>query len=106
MSIFEQRQENAEGALHWLNKAKELNVPRAFFLLAQLYREGKLVEEDLKRSTGLFIEAADYGDVDAYFELFKIYRDGVGVRKSKKAAAKYLDLAKKNQHIEAASIEI
>lgn len=105
MSIYEQRQNNAEGALHWLNKAKELKVPRAFFLLAQLYREGKLVKEDLKQSANLFVDAADQGDIDAYFELFKIYRDGVGVRKNKKTATKYLDLAKKNQHIEAASIE-
>ncbi|RZG47317.1 tetratricopeptide repeat protein [Acinetobacter wuhouensis] len=105
MSIYQQRQENAEQTLYWLNKAKALNVPRAFFLLAQLYRDGKLVKEDLKQSATLFVEAADQGDVDAYFELFKIYRDGLGVRKNKKTAGKYLDLAKQNQHLEAASIE-
>ena len=63
------------------------------------------LKEDLKQSATLFVEAADQGDVDAYFELFKIYRDGLGVRKNKKTATKYLDLAKENQHIEAASIE-
>lgn len=105
MSIYEQRQNNVEGALHWLNQAKELNVPRAFFLLAQLYGEGKHVEADPKRSAALFLEAAELGDIDAYFELFKIYRDGIGVRKNKKTASKYLALAKLHQHIEAASIE-
>jgi TPR repeat protein len=53
----------------------------------------------------LFKQAADHGDIDSYFELFKIYKDGIGVRKNKKTASKYLDLAKENQHIEAASIE-
>lgn len=105
MSIYEQRQKNAEGTLHWLNHAKALNVPRAYFLLAQLYQNGSLVEADLKQSADLFKQAAELGDVDAYFELFKIYRDGVGVRKNKKTASKYLDLAKESQHIEAASIE-
>ena len=105
MSIFEQRQNNADGALFWLNKAKELKVPRAFFLLAQMYQEGKCVEVDLTQSADLFKQAADHGDIDSYFELFKIYKDGIGVRKNKKTAGKYLDLAKENQHIEAASIE-
>ncbi|MBO3655910.1 SEL1-like repeat protein [Acinetobacter bereziniae] len=105
MSIFEQRQDNAQGALDWLNKAKELQVPRAFFLLGQMYREGKCVDVDLSLSADLFKQAADHGDIDSYFELFKIYKDGIGVRKNKKTASKYLDLAKENQHIEAASIE-
>lgn len=105
MSIYEQRQNHAEGTLHWLNKAKDLNVPRAYFLLGQLYQQGQLVTEDLKQSAELFKQAAERGDVDAYFELFKIYRDGIGVRKSKKNALQYLNLAKENQHLEAASIE-
>jgi uncharacterized protein len=105
MSIYEQRQNNGDGALLWLNKAKELKVPRAFFLLGQMYREGKCVDVDLSQSADLFKQAADHGDIDSYFELFKIYKDGIGVRKNKKTASKYLDLAKENQHIEAASIE-
>ena len=104
MAVMEQRQQNLSGTLEWLNKAQELDVARASYLLADIYKHGKDTEVNLKQSFELYKQAAELGDVDAYFELFKAYKDGLGIRKNKKMANKYLNLAKDHQHIEAASI--
>lgn len=105
MARYEQRQKNFEGAMNWLNQAKDLNIPRAYFLLAEIFKLGEDVPLDLEQSIEYYKQAADLGETDASFELFKIYKDGIGVRKNKEIAEKYLNLAKQNLHIEAAAIE-
>ncbi|OTG80677.1 tetratricopeptide repeat protein [Acinetobacter sp. ANC 4648] len=105
MAIHAQRQQKIEQALAWLHKAKAGNSPRACYLLAQIYRDGVGITADLPQSVEFLQQAADLGDIEAYFELFKAYKEGLGVRKNKSLAIKYLNLAKENQHIEAASIE-
>ena len=71
-----------------------------------MYGNGQGVEADPKQRVALLIKAAERGDVDAYFELYQAYSQGLGIRKNKKNAVKYLDLAKQNQHIEACAIEL
>ncbi|OTG67133.1 tetratricopeptide repeat protein [Acinetobacter silvestris] len=106
MATHAQHQQNMEQVLSWLYKAKAENSPRACYILAQLYRGGVGIAADLPQSIALLQQAADFGDINAYFELFKAYKKGgLGVRKNKKIAIKYLNLAKENQHIEAAAIE-
>ena len=105
MAVHEQRKQNYANALHWLTIAKELGVPRAYYLLAQMYRLGHGVERDLVEVVLLLEKAAELGDVDAYFELFQAYKNGYGTKKNSSKALHYLSLARNHQHLEAASIE-
>lgn len=106
MVMHERQQQNIDGALFWLNQAKDLNNAKAYFLLAEIFKAGEGVSLDLQQSLEYYKSAADLGDIDAAFELFKIYNEGIGVKKDREIAEKYLNLAKQNQHIEAASIEL
>ena len=74
--------------------------------MAEIFKVGEGVSLDLQQSLEYYKSAADLGDIDAAFELFKIYNEGIGVKKDREIAEKYLNLAKQNQHIEAASIEL
>lgn len=104
MAIHEQRQQQFVQAIQWLDLAQQANSARASYLLAQMYRAGQGVEPDLKYTVELLVKAADGGDVDAYFELYQAYSQGLGIRKNKKNAEKYLTLAQQNQHIQACAI--
>nr|WP_227591491.1 sel1 repeat family protein [Acinetobacter sp. Marseille-Q1620] len=106
MAIYEQKHHRIDQAKMWLLKAKEHKVIRAYYLLAQMYRNGVGVKPDLNEYVELLKQAAEFGEVDAYFELFKVYKEGIGVRRNKKCAVKYLNLAKAHQHLEASSIEL
>lgn len=105
MYVLEQKRNQMQQALEWLHKAKDQAVPRAYYLLAQHHKNGLAGEVDWQMVIDYLKEAADLGDVDAYFELYQAYSNGTGVRKNKKTALKYLNLAKENQHLEAAAIE-
>lgn len=106
MAIYEQRQQHFSQAIQWLDVAQQAKSARASYLLAQMYRAGQGVDVDLKQVVNLLQQAADGGDVDAYFELYQAYSQGLGIRKNKKNAEKYLTLAQQNQHIEASAIAL
>lgn len=106
MAIYEQQKQQFGQAIQWLDLAQQAKSARASYLLARMYRAGQGVDVDLKHVVTLLQQAAEGGDVDAYFELYQAYSQGLGIRKNKKNAEKYLALAQQNQHIEACAIAL
>lgn len=104
MGLYEQQVARPDEAVTWFKRGQEIEIPRASYLLAKMYQAGQGKGASAEQAFELLKQAADLGEVDAYFELYLAYKDGNGVRKNKKSANKYLNLAKENNHLEAAAL--
>lgn len=101
IGLYLQNHGQAEKSIAWFNQAKDLQDPRADYLLAQSYLQGVGVEADVKQAIEFLKIASDHGDGDAHFALYEAYRDAIGVRRNKKSQAKYLKLAQDAGHLKA-----
>lgn len=104
MGLYEQQSARPDEAVAWFKWGQEIEIPRASYLLAKMYQGGQGTGATATQAFELFKQAAELGESDAYFDLYLAYKDGQGVRKNKKSATKYLNLAKANNHLEAAAI--
>ena len=80
-------------AAWWFAKMDELDLYEngEIFDLAEMYRTGDGVEQDIDKALEYYERAADGGNVQAAYKLAKIYRDGAGVEKDLDEAQRYLD---------------
>lgn len=104
MGLHEQHASRLDDAVAWFKRGQEIEIPRASYLLAKMYQQGLGKAASAENAFELLKQAADLGEVDAYFDLYLAYKDGNGVRKNKKSATKYLNLAKEHHHLEANAI--
>ena len=81
-------------ALKWLNKAADLGVPQANYVLMKMYLNGDGVKQDFGEGIRLAKLAADSGYYLAQHNLGRFYHFGlVGLEKDYKAARKWYKLA-------------
>lgn len=70
----------------------------ALFTLGQIYRQGKLVNTDLKRAFLYYLQAAKLGDSESQFLAGMMLYEGVGTQKDLPAAASHFLAAAKQGH--------
>ena len=81
-------------ALKWLNKAADLGLPQANYVLMEMYLNGDGVKQDFGEGIRLAKLAADSGYYLAQHNLGRFYHFGlVGLEKDYKAARKWYKLA-------------
>ena len=83
---------NVEAMAIWRPLAEEGDL-RAQYAIANLYREGLGVEQDLRRAAYWMEQAAGEGFALAQFNLGNAYREGYGVRQDDSAAVNWWRLA-------------
>ena len=76
-------------ALRLFEELKENNSSIVFYCLAQLYKEGQVVEADHVKAYRYFKRAYELGDIDSAFYLGYMTANGQGVRKDYYEAAKW-----------------
>jgi TPR repeat protein len=69
---------NGEEALRWLMKAAEKGYVEALADMAELYRDGQLVPQDLPRALALHRKAAEKGHSPSQKNLAEMYEQGLG----------------------------
>lgn len=67
-----------DSAFHWANQAYENGYYKAAGQLADFYREGKCVPEDVKRAERLYKEGIEMDDVAAHYNLGTLYLEEFG----------------------------
>ncbi len=90
---------NAREAAEWLGRAAKSGDVRAKFELGRLKATINGVDHEWEESLQLFRSAANAGNADAKFELFKIYRRGLlGVARSDAVATDWVNDAASAGH--------
>lgn len=87
--------ENIEGIIEWANRnINDNNTPSAIaYKLGCDYYTGYGVEKDYEKAISYLIEAANYGNVEAYYNLGVIYCSGEGIEPDIERAKKYYEKA-------------
>ncbi len=96
------RMMSAESALYWYQKAAAKNHPKAMYNIGALYAEGRGVERDLVKCAEWLTKAALLGEATAQFNLGNMYYLGKGVERDLDKAAMWYELAKQQEHRNAA----
>jgi uncharacterized protein len=88
----------AEGSVEYYRSLAEKGNAEAQAKLADLYRSGKDVLQDLAVAAKWYRNAAEQGFADAQFRLGELYYDGKGVAQDAKEAVKWLEKAAAQGH--------
>lgn len=91
--------------VYWLSEAAKNNHKISQCVLAELYREGKIVEQDYEQAIYWYTKSAQNGYACAQYNLGACYANGIGVAKSKETAIYWFKEAAK-QGYENADIAI
>lgn len=78
-------------------RAVELGEPTAAVNLGLLYESGLGTKKDLHKAFDLYNTAAQAYEVSGYFQLARMYKDGIYVAKSASTAKMWMDRAKEEQ---------
>jgi TPR repeat protein len=93
LSRAQQAQPQPVGSVEHYRKLAEQGNAEAQAKLADLYREGKEVAQDLKESAKWYQKAAEQGVAAAQFRLGELMYEGKGLAKDLEGAAKWLQKA-------------
>jgi TPR repeat protein len=98
--LYNDGERNPREATIYFAKAAVLKYAPALTALADSYLDGDGTAQDEKEAFRLYKQAADLGDGTAQFNVAILYRDGVGVKKSKRMALQYMKKAAANNDLE------
>ncbi|MGB6992290.1 MAG: tetratricopeptide repeat protein, partial [Thermoanaerobaculia bacterium] len=76
-------------------------VPRGLVEMAERYRDGEGVEQDLEKARRLFLEAAEKGHPEGHVGLAKLYFEGEGVPQSYEEALGHFRVAAEGRQVSA-----
>lgn len=86
---------NKRTAISMLRKATQAGVSAAAFDLAVCYERGEGVKKSEERAFSLFVQAALAGDIQAYYEVGRMYYYGIGTVRNRALAKTWLQKASK-----------
>lgn len=78
----ENKNSNPKLAIEFLKKGALLNDTKCLLLLADLYKQGKVIEQDDSKSLSLLMKAAKNGSTSAMLRLADYYEQGIGTLKN------------------------
>ncbi len=83
----------AEGTLEYYKGLAEKGNAEAQLKLADLYRQGKDIAQNISEAAKWYRKAAEQGLQDAQFKLGELYYEGKGIAQDAKEAANWLEKA-------------
>lgn len=88
-SFLNREVKDYSSAFYWINEANKKKLPESYSVLAQLYRNGFGVAQDIKKAFELNLEGAKLGDRTAMFDVAYSYGEGQGVEVNQSEAFKW-----------------
>lgn len=87
---------DAKEAIHWFEKAADMEEAEALYWLGILYEEGDLVPQNGKKSASYYRKAIKHGYFKACEKLARLYSDGKLIMKNHKRAVEMFRMAEDN----------
>jgi len=94
-------EQDIRSGLKYLEKAADLNYPRALVLQGRMFYSGLYVDKDMVRAKESFIKAAELEDPTGAYSLAQMYERGEGGERDLALAKKFYLLALKKSHVKA-----
>lgn len=92
-------------AFQWCTMAAATQNPKSLTLLADLYYQGKGVEQDYHKAAKMYYIAAQNGVEKAMLMLYHHYHNGFGVAKDETEAKYYLNRAASRNYVPAMQLK-
>ena len=71
---------------------------KAFRRIGEFYLNGIILKKNTRLAKKFLTEGAELGDIDCYYELSELYRDGIGVEQNRNEEINQLQIAAKKEH--------
>jgi len=75
------------------------NIPSALYDLAVSYEKGTGTNKSLKKAYTYYLQAALWGEKDAFYEVGRCLYHGIGIKRDKSLANIWLDRAENLKHL-------